>query len=148
MKGFPCCVPRACLTAAPGFLSLGAGERRRNRVPLQACAAESGSQTVRRGAAAEEPARLPEPDGSQGPVSHAETAEQEQLPPSPGPGSWDPFAGSYGPRSAVPPSPAWRNPPSARSPRGRPEQGLQRLAASFPGLCIGFPACTCLYLVI
>lgn len=86
----------------------GLGSAKKPR-PAPGRAAESRSQTARRGAAAEEPARLLEPDGSQGPVSHAETAEQEQPPrevllrpqraqacKALGQAGWDPFAGSRG----------------------------------------------------
>ena len=60
-----------------GFPRPGLGSAKKSR-PAPGRAAESDSQTARRGAAAEELARLPEPDGSQCPVSHAETGEQEQ----------------------------------------------------------------------
>ena len=137
-----------------GFPRPGLGSAKKSR-PAPGRAAESDSQTARRGAAAEELARLPEPDGSQRAVSHAETGEQEQ--PSRdckalGPGGWDPFAGSRGclvqhPHSAGPH--LWcEGSPLGQGPRGRPRQGLQHLAAAFPGPCSEFPACARLYLVI
>lgn len=116
--GVPLLRPPTLLHPAPGVPSPGAGERREaaSRSGL------SGSQTARRGAAAEEPVRPPGPDGSQGPGS-GRGAEQEQPPrearlrpwrartcKAPGRAAGTPLP-SAAPPERWPPSPAWGEPP-------------------------------------